>query len=182
MDKLEAEIEKDSADFQAALNKITNDIHTLENKKPRAFLDLKAKEAELRAKAEEELKPFFSEQKKKKTELTNQISAVKRELANFHKENNALLINEEKNFKARELDLEQRLNLDLERIYGEIVEEYSEFEKKLLETNDEKEIADLKYKIKEVRISGNTELKKIKDHYAFLLLRIGLNFGSLQKR
>jgi len=69
LDKLEAEIEKDSADFQAALNKITNDIHTLENKKPRAFLDLKAKEAELRAKAEEELKPFFSEQKKKKNRV-----------------------------------------------------------------------------------------------------------------
>lgn len=182
LDKLEAEIEKDSADFQAALNKITNDIHTLENKKPRAFLDLKAKEAELRAKAEEELKPFFSEQKKKKTELTNQISAVKRELANFHKENNALLINEEKNFKARELDLEQRLNLDLERIYGEIVEEYSEFEKKLLETNDEKEIADLKYKIKEVRISGNMELKKIKDHYAFLLFENRLEFRKFAEK
>lgn len=182
LDKLETEIEQEIADFQAALNKITSDIHALENKRPRAFLDLKAKEAELREKAEEELKPFLSEQKKKKNELTQQISTVKKELANFHKENNALLIQEEKNFKAREADLERRLIEDLEREYEVHVEKYSEFEKKLLETNDEKEIAELKNKINEVRITAYTELRKIKDHYAFLRFENRLEFRKFAEK
>jgi hypothetical protein len=182
LDTLEAEFEKQLSAYQADLKKIEVDIQTLGKQKIRNLTDLKAKEAELTGELEEKLKPFLAAQKKKKAELTQKISLFKRELSNYHKENNFRLIEEEKNFMSQESELERRLNIDLEREYEANVKDYSEYEKSLLETNDEKQIEELKNKIKEVRIKGIKEFRKIKDRYAFSFFEINLEFRKFSEK
>jgi hypothetical protein len=180
LENFEQEIGKEMASFRTALAEIKAEIQALKTTEEGIYLD--ELEAQLTREAETKLQPFLSEQKKKKADLGQKISVLKRELANFHKENNMRLIEEEKHFKNREAELLRRLNIDLERKNEANIKAYSEYEKRLLLTDEEEEIAELKEKIKEIRIAGIRELKKIKEQYAFLQFENRLEFRKFSER
>lgn len=182
LDKLESEIEKEIQTFQDTLAGIKTEIQALESKKEVFNVDSEAMEDKLVQETEAKLQPYLSAQKKKRTELVQKISELKKELANFHKENNLRLIEEEKQFKAREAELDRRLSIDLERENDANIEAYSEFEKKLLATNDDKEIEELKNKIKSIRILAVREQKKIKDQYAYSHFENRLDFRKFSEK
>jgi len=179
LDGIKAAIENEIRSFRASLAEIRAEISALRAKKEGPMPDL---EAELTQEAEANIQPLLSELRKKRADIGQKISVLKRELANFHKENNSRLIEEEKHFKTREAELDRRLGIDLDRKNEANIKAYSEYEKRLLATDDEAEILELKEKIKEIRIAGVKELTKIRDNYAFLHFENRLDFKKFSER
>ena len=176
LDNIEASLNQMITEYEDKLKKIEAEIHQLENGKIKVLHNLDAKKEELEAKSNEDLRPYLINQKKKKTDLMQTINSFKRDLASFHKENNYRLIDEEKDYKAREVELNRRLNIDVEREIDANIKAYSDYEKALLDTDDEDQIFQLKEKIRKIRTSGLENIRNIRDKYAYSHFENHFNF------
>jgi len=161
-----AEIDEKFRQTELELKKIENQIQSLETGKINNLHNLSTKKKELDEQSNERLRAFMQAQKKKKADLVQKINAFKRDLAAFHKENNYRLIDEEKDYHNREAELNRRMAIDIERENDNNIKAYSDYEKNLLETDDEKQIEELKKKIKDIRIAGIESICSIKNKYA----------------
>jgi hypothetical protein len=179
---LEADLDEKLRQYELDLKKIEAQIQSLETGKNKSLHHLPSKQEELEAKSNEKLRAFMQAQKKKKADLLQKINAFKRDLAAFHKENNYRLIDEEKDYRGREAELNRRLTIDVDRETDNNIKAYGEYEKTLLETNDDQQIEELKKKIKEIRVAGLESICSIKNKYAYSHFENNYGFKKFQEK
>jgi hypothetical protein len=181
IESLEKEmVEKDSI-YEQELKKIKTLSTKLESSNYTLKHNLDLKLQELEQQKAVELKSYLSAQKKKKNEIIHKITALKKELTLAHKENNGILQEEEKNYRMKEAEFIRRLNIDLERINSNSVNQYIDFEKSLLDTNDPKEINEAKKKINVIRLGTYKEELAIKNKYDLTIFENELEFRKFQE-
>lgn len=179
---LESNLIKSDEEFKSKIREFASQLDNLTKNKRALKYDLEEAAVELEKQKTEELKPFLLQQKKKKTELTHKITAQKKELGFLHKDNNSKLIEEEKNFKNREVELSRRMGIDLDRLNEANVKQYSDIEKSILEIEDVKFIREAQKQINSIRLVGIKENLAIKNKYALQNYENSLDFKKYQEK
>ena len=80
-------------------------------------------------------------------ELAHKITSLRKELSFLHKDNNTKLLDEEKNYRNREVELTRRLGIDLDRLNEANIKQYSDIERGILELEDVKLIKEAQRKL-----------------------------------
>ncbi|MCK9471118.1 MAG: hypothetical protein M0Q88_05120 [Bacilli bacterium] len=179
---LESELIKTDNEIKEKIDEFISRIDNLTKSEKGNKYNLEDVILELKRQKEDELKPFLINQKKKKTELTHKITAQRKELGFLHKENNTKLIEEEKNFKNREIEYTRRMGIDLDRLNEANIKQYSDIEKSILEMEDVKLIREAQRKINSIRLVGIKENLNIKNKYALQNYENALDFKRFQEK
>jgi hypothetical protein len=179
---LEAQlIEADEA-FKSKLNEFITKLNDLTTSTKDNKYVMEDAKVELEKQKEEELKPFLLQQKKKKMELAHKITSLRKELSFLHKDNNTKLLDEEKNYRNREVELTRRLGIDLDRLNEANIKQYSDIERGILELEDVKLIKEAQKKINSIRLVGIKENLNIKNKYAMQNYENALDFKKFQEK
>ena len=179
---LEDKIKEADLKFQEVLNKYTSEIEELMKVEKPLKYNLEEAALEIDKQLNEELKPFLLQLKKKKTELTHKITAQKKELSFLHKDNNTKLLDEEKAFKNREIELTRRMGIDLDRLSEANIKQYSDIEKSILQMEDAKLIREAQKKINAIRKVGIKDILAIKNKYAELNYKNAIEFKKFEDK
>lgn len=179
---LESNLIKADEVFKSKIREFASQLDNLTKNNKELKYDLEEAAVELEKQKTEELKPFLLQQKKKRTELTHKITAQKKELGFLHKDNNSKLIEEEKNYKNREVELARRMGIDLDRLNEANVKQYSDIEKSILELEDVKLIKEAQKQINSIRLVGIKENLAIKNKYALQNYENSLDFKRFQEK
>lgn len=159
-----------------------NDLTTILNETQNDKYNIEDAKVELEKQKEEELKPFFQSQKKLRAEIASKITSLRKELTFLQKENKNKLIEEEKNYKNREVEYTRKMDIDLTRASEANIKQYSELEKSILDTEDVRFIKETQKKINSIRLVGIKENLEIKNKYAVLNYENSLAFKKFQEK